>query len=356
MGVIYDVSRFILHLLRGHYAELNEPASSLCPTQCLSNMPIGPIDWVKIYRSHDCLPKPHCDKSSRVSLVVDKHCRCRIYWQREANYKNNPKNNFVSVGQISLMTPLELVWYQSKLKSHWEVQTITKAYTRTRNGASGANMCTHRTTGDMHAHAHSLMRDFLTFLHVPLENIDESPFKNNSCLVGSLNDLQLFHQHIIITFIMWDCADQGCCCTRGRPFSVQQTPFKVYVAPTCYSHFSLWCSDVAYTGKHYETGNLTAAWSLCSHSEELCLILHSVLPPQISAPRCQPFLIAGFAMIFKAFVTPSKPPRGQPFSRQDVRMNLVLSQMILIICVKSDGVHRCELCNGKSNLRVTEWP
>lgn len=52
----------------------------------------------------------------------------------------------------------------------------------------------------------SLMRDFLTFPHAPLENIDESPFKNNSRLVGSLNDLQLFQQHIIITFIMLDCA------------------------------------------------------------------------------------------------------------------------------------------------------
>lgn len=59
---------------------------------------------------------------------------------------------------------------------------------------------------DAHAHAPGLMRDFLTFPHVPLENIDESPFKNNSRLVGSLNDLQLFQQHIIITFIMLDCA------------------------------------------------------------------------------------------------------------------------------------------------------
>lgn len=46
------------------------------------------------------------------------------------------------------------------------------------------------------------MRDFLTFLYAPLENIDESPFKNNSRLVGSLNDLQLYHKHIIIAFIM----------------------------------------------------------------------------------------------------------------------------------------------------------
>lgn len=58
------------------------------------------------------------------------------------------------------------------------------------------------------------MRYFLTFLHVPLENIDESPFKNNSRLVGSLNDLQLFHQNIIITFIMLDCTVLGHCCRR----------------------------------------------------------------------------------------------------------------------------------------------
>lgn len=96
MGVIYDVSRFILHLLCGYYTELNEPASSLCPTQCLSNMPIGLIDWVKIYRSHGCLPKPHSDKSSRVSVVVDKRCRCRIYRQREPNYKKKQKTLFQS--------------------------------------------------------------------------------------------------------------------------------------------------------------------------------------------------------------------------------------------------------------------
>lgn len=54
MGVIDDVSRLVPHLLGGRYAELNETASSLCPTQCLSNMPIGPIDWV-IHRSRGCL-------------------------------------------------------------------------------------------------------------------------------------------------------------------------------------------------------------------------------------------------------------------------------------------------------------
>lgn len=64
------------------------------------------------------------------------------------------------------------------------------------------------------------MRDFLTFLHVPLENIDESPFKNNSRLVGSLNDLQLFHQHIIIAFIMLDCTGLGHC---GRRWTFSHT-------------------------------------------------------------------------------------------------------------------------------------
>lgn len=74
--------------------------------------------------------------------------------------------------------------------------------------------CTKRHT---FAHAHSLMRNFLTFLHVPQENIDESPFKNNSRLVGSLNDLQLFQQHVIITFIMLDCTGLGHC-GRGWTF------------------------------------------------------------------------------------------------------------------------------------------
>lgn len=71
-----------------------------------------------------------------------------------------------------------------------------------------------RMEGGTHTHAHTLMRDFLTFLHVPQENIDEFPFKNNSRLVGSLNDLQLFHQHIIITFIMLDCTGLGHCGKR----------------------------------------------------------------------------------------------------------------------------------------------
>ena len=73
------------------------------------------------------------------------------------------------------------------------------------------NVCmpTQRLCGHTRAHARTLMRYFLTFLHVPLENIDESPFKNNSCLVGSLSDLQFYCQHIIITFIMSDCA--GAC-------------------------------------------------------------------------------------------------------------------------------------------------
>ena len=63
----------------------------------------------------------------------------------------------------------------------------------------------------MHIHAHILMRDFLTFLPASQENIDESPFKNNSRLVGSLNDLQLFHPHVIITFIMLDRLGLGHC-------------------------------------------------------------------------------------------------------------------------------------------------
>lgn len=87
---------------------------------------------------------------------------------------------------------------------HKQLKTYKRAGIMTKTH-SQMHACLHKCTyRDTRAHAHSLMRDFLTFLHVPLENIDESPFKNNSSLVGSLNDLQLFHQHIIITFIMLD--------------------------------------------------------------------------------------------------------------------------------------------------------
>jgi len=92
-------------------------------------------------------------------------------------------------------------------------QRERNAYWRRHNGMQNhAAECTHERMptqmlyGHTRAHARTLMRYFLTFLHVPLENIDESPFKNNSCLVGSLSDLQFYCQHIIITFIMSDRA------------------------------------------------------------------------------------------------------------------------------------------------------
>lgn len=210
MGVIYDVSRFIPHLVRGHYAELNETSSSLCSTQCLSNMPIGRIDRLKIYRSRDRLPKPHFDKSSRVSVGAQERSEQRMLTKRSQLLKKWELCFCLrdSTDDTSVVCPISKQSYQ-------EVHKISKADAKTEKG-TGAQKRTHWTTGDVRAHAHSLMRDFLTFLHVPLENIDESPFKNNSCLVGSLNDLQLFHQHIIITFIMWDC-----CSAWGRPFSTQ---------------------------------------------------------------------------------------------------------------------------------------
>lgn len=46
----------------------------------------------------------------------------------------------------------------------------------------GEIQCTLRychTQAHTHTHSPIIMRDFLTFLHAPLENIDESPFKNN---------------------------------------------------------------------------------------------------------------------------------------------------------------------------------
>lgn len=118
------------------------------------------------------------------------------------------------------MIPLELVSVEA------QITTGRSGNHRGRyEDGNGARVQT-CTAGDMRAHAHSLMRVFLTFPHVPLENIDESPFKNNSCLVGSLNDLQLFHQHVIIAFITWGCADQGCCATPGRPLASNRRHLK----------------------------------------------------------------------------------------------------------------------------------
>ncbi len=96
-----------------------------------------------------------------------------------------------------------------------------------------------RMEEDTCAHAHSLMRDFLTFLHVPLENIDESPFKNNSRLVGSLNDLQLFHQHIIITFIMLDCTALGHCGRRWTFYHTIEVIKSLFYVNTLY----LYCTQ-----------------------------------------------------------------------------------------------------------------
>lgn len=202
MDIIYGVFQFIPPLLHDNYAERNGTASSLCSTQCLSNMPIPAIDWVKIYRSNGRLPKPHFDKSLRIPRGVTKHYLWRGLFSSTENVDIDNKrilgrNNILfwwPLTQCCLFTPC------------LHTDGHTKAYTMTQSDSQMHAWVHQCTRGDTHAHAPSLMRDFLTFLHVPLENIDESPFKNNSPLVGSLNDLQLFHQHIIITFIMLDCA------------------------------------------------------------------------------------------------------------------------------------------------------
>lgn len=76
MDIIYDVFQFIPHLLHGHYVELNETASSLCSTQCLSNMPIQAIDLVKIHRSNGCLPKLQSVKKGYQTLSVKGSLLC----------------------------------------------------------------------------------------------------------------------------------------------------------------------------------------------------------------------------------------------------------------------------------------
>ena len=102
-------------------------------------------------------------------------------------------------------------------------------------------MPTQMLCGHTRAHAHTLMRYFLTFLHVPLENIDESPFKNNSCLVGSLSDLQFYCQHIIITFIMSDCAGA---CVLWREVAPPESDYRQKLDFHEKHSLSLFCTEI----------------------------------------------------------------------------------------------------------------
>lgn len=213
-----------LNLMRPSFHCVQHSVCQICQYRLLTQ-------WGYTGAAAVCPPKPQFDKSQRISYTICSGASSLVPSPvHQKTWNNDLISLFLylfSVCQREKMrwylcmddqpssdpvpTNMHIAFTHSETQKHTQVVAVTHTH-------SQMHACLHKCTKrDTLAHAHSLMRNFLTFLHVPQENIDESPFKNNSRLVGSLNDLQLFQQHVIITFIMLDCTGLGHC-GRGWTF------------------------------------------------------------------------------------------------------------------------------------------